>query len=209
MNTEVEPQWRYDPDYADKLFVHLHEDLRMRLDGARDPEFAHYHLLNVARLLRQLLDDEAPLVELVNERHKIDLIFPVVGLGAPKRAAIPSEYLKYKPDLNNHPPGYAIHILSREEFLEGEIANFGGQPIKRSDVISVVANCLGGVHLNKKLSMKWRRTIALFNERLIVGDTGSVIELTRGVGNRAFLALWPLRHAVEKFHGDDDPLAST
>jgi hypothetical protein len=202
MDTLPISEWRYDPDYADKLFVHLHEDLRIRLEAAaQDREFAHYHLLNVARLVRQLLDDDDPLIELVNERHKVDLVFPVASIGSPKRSEVPVEYRDYLPNLSNNPPGYFVHVLTREEFLDGEIGNFGGQSIKRSDVIAVVANCLGGVHLNKKLQMKWRRTITVFNQWLTVGDLGSVIELARGIGNRTYLALWPLRKAVEKFHG--------
>jgi tetratricopeptide (TPR) repeat protein len=134
----------------ESLFIYKLRDLRDRLKS-RD----EYNLLQVSALLRQLLQDEQPLVHSANRQVKWKVRFAVscAGVIDHYNSIFPS-----KPGLNivgdsidpETSPRDRIDLLDLSEFLALKVAGIWGRDYTVSDLISYGAHAGGGIHHNPK-----------------------------------------------------------
>lgn len=186
------------PEYVEKLFAHVYNDLGQRSE-ARD-DFRIYHQLNMARLVRQLLVDGTGLFNLANRYHKLPIRFLLGEIG-PVPAdlePIPSIYASLITDLNNFPPGYYIHPYKIDGFLASSQMVLAGRAFTVIEVVKYVANEFGGVHLSPYLKDEDDQLLARFNDTLKVGDDGVVLNRIDQVARITLRALAPLMKAIQE-----------
>lgn len=186
------------PEYVEKLFAHVYNDLGQRSE-ARD-DFRIYHQLNMARLVRQLLVDGTGLFDLANRYHKLPIRFLLGTIGpAPANLeSIPSIYSKLTPDINNFPPGYYIHPYKIGGFLASSPVILAGRTFKVVEIVKYVANNFGGVHLSPYLKEEDDQLLARFNDTLKVGSDGVVLNQIDQISRITLRALAPLMKAIQE-----------
>lgn len=194
------------PEYVEKLFAHVYNDLGQRSE-ARD-DFRIYHQLNMARLVRQLLVDGTGLFNLANRYHKLPIRFLLgeIGPAPADLEPIPSIYASLIPDLNNFPPGYYIRPYKIDGFLASSQMVLAGRAFSVIEVVKYVANEFGGVHLSPYLKDEDDQLLARFNDTLKVGDDGVVLNRIDQVSRITLRALAPLMKAIQEKY---DAIAKT
>ena len=194
------------PEYVEKLFAHVYNDLGQRSE-ARD-DFRIYHQLNMARLVRQLLVDGTGLFNLANRYHKLPIRFLLgeIGPAPADLEPIPSIYASLIPDMNNFPPGYYIHPYKIDGFLASSQMVLAGRAFTVIEVVKYVANEFGGVHLSPYLKDEDDQLLARFNDTLKVGDDGVVLNRIDQVARITLRALAPLMKSI---HEKYDAIAKT
>lgn len=184
-------------EYVEKLFAHMYFELGQRTE-ARDG-FRLYHQLNMARLVRQLLVDGTPLLNLVNRYYKLPIRFIVGDIGpAPVGLEpIPNVYAGNTPDLNSFPPGYYLHPYKIDGFLASSQIVIAGQSFSVREIVKHVANHFGGVHLSPYLQNEDDQLLARFNDSLKVGDDGAVLNRIDQISYITLRALAPLVQEIQ------------
>lgn len=184
-------------EYVEKLFAHMYVELGQRTK-ARD-EFRLYHQLNMARLVRQLLIDGTPLLNLTNRYYKLPIRFIIGDIGpAPGGLEpIPGIYADDVPDLNSFPPGYYLHPYKIGGFLASSQMMLAGQGFSVREIVKYVANHYGGVHLSPYLQDEDDQLLARFNDSVNVGGDGIVLNRIDQIARITLHALSPLMKAIQ------------
>jgi hypothetical protein len=138
----------------DIYFLYTLQDLRERLANQRRPFEYEYSLLKAAGLLRLLLIDGNPLVQLINRHYQEKLRFDVTKI------PIPQTGITYWQAGDLLHPGRArsffgeptsIHSLTLDEFLVLPVVAMDTKVLSVRDAIKFFANAEGGVHREEQL----------------------------------------------------------
>ena len=185
-------------EYVEKLFAHLYADLDQRI-RANDDNFRMYNQLNIARLTRQLLIDEAGVFNQANKYHKLPIRFIVAQVGpAPTSLkGIQSIYSDSLPDLNNFPPGHYLHPHNIDGYLAHSQIILADRNFSVREIIKYVANQFGGVHLSPYLKEEDDQLLARFNHVVRVGNDGIVLNCVNEIAQVTLRALRPLMKAIQ------------
>lgn len=209
-----------DFDYAEKLFVWAYCDLGRTWDVVRqhsdDQIFEmfnsdkSYLFLNMARLVRQLINDKHSLADVANRRFRRKLRFFVSEYGSSTDDDIAAlEKAKpYIPDPEMLPPGNYWKAVKLDTFLRSSSLTLGGGgpdgaehfTVTNSDLIDYFANCAGGVHLAPYMERARITQLRRFDLQFIVGDNGMVEAALGNMIAATLRALGPLYAEVTKFH---------
>ncbi len=131
----------------ERLLINTLADLQSRLD-----EGDEYNLIRAAGLIRQLLLDRAPLMDVVNmnykliikfktQKGKIDFQDKLVIDGVEVETVIGVSFIEAK-----HGDEQYTSYLTRDEFLKYKVIYFAGQDFTVFDIIKLCAHIYGGVH---------------------------------------------------------------
>lgn len=166
------------------LFVETLSDLTKRLSSKR-----RYDGLRISALVRQLLKDGNPLMDQANRESKTSITFRVRknadwGFGVD---AVPEV------SWNGLQPveGEEFVDLKKDEFLAARVIFLNGTCYSALQVISAVANVMGGVHLNKG-SSEADNALVGFAEKMITPVGELIFAATRDIGLVTLCALLPL-----------------
>jgi hypothetical protein len=184
---------------ADQLFVFTLDDLGRRVQRANDNALTsgerEYECLMIAFLLRKLLLDGHPLVDLVKRRHIAPILYPLVHWpvvsgsggtpieeGSGEAAPIWTHFVD---ELN----------LTRADMLGRPVAIWNNQVVTARDVIRHLANAAGGVHLGPPKGPKQMMLHEL--ERTVRVQGFSIAGFcVAAVGGATHRALAPLRQEI-------------
>jgi len=179
---------------AETLFIRSLEDLHLSINSSYE-----YEILRAAGIIRQLfLDGAASLVDQVNRKYQLKLVFEVVepkkplipGLSTPKLwCALDSI------DPKRMPSGQPSTGKSRDEFFALSIGSMDGTDYTIREVVKFVANVLGGVHSgtssdNKEKLLNELRNIYIFS------NINILLQHIQSIGRIILETLKPLRYKV-------------
>jgi hypothetical protein len=187
-----------------QLFVSTLDDLQSRL---QDPE-DEYKMLKAAGLVRQLLLDDRPLMDVVNKAHKIKIKFRVtkhparLGFHIDEQGVahvMPSGTMWFildgiDPDRF---PEYPVEELHRHYFLKVAVMNLKGREVTVKDIIKHAAHSEGGVHLGEPESAWLAAATGLMSFEIDGRKRSAAAASMKGIASVVLAAMQPLREAVE------------
>lgn len=162
-----------------RFFIDVLNDLREKCNSQ-----TNYNYVKAAGLLRQLLIDTNPLIDIINRDYKEKLIFEV----RPERA--PSSNKEIGPDglvyeifmsVTLMDPGQNdrnVVRLSRSQFFQYKFFNFHGKDITVLEILKLNANKKGGVHLDNQ--------VIKVKDELMVDMANSAINYKGGITSGAY-----------------------
>jgi hypothetical protein len=134
-----------------KFFLEVLDDLKSKCDSN-----SNYNYVKAAGLLRQLLIDEVPLIDIVNREYKEKIIYEVVKKSPdPPRQQIGQDGLVYTmvssiSFINPTPYSRDLDYINKDQFLKYKIFNYEGRDVSVLEILKLNANSKGGVHFEKK-----------------------------------------------------------
>lgn len=218
--TDTSPNDVIDLEYAEKLFVHVYSDLGRSWEAVcqytDDQLFEQFNLdksymfLNMARLVRQLVNDGIPLMHLANRRvrHRFVFFVPEYGSASDADTAAFNTAKPYVPDISLLPPGKYWKPVNIDAFLGySSLILGGGGPngnenyqVPNGHLIDYFANCAGGVHLAPYMDRARISQLTRFDLQVIVGDSGLVQTALGNMIAATLRALAPLRDKITDLH---------
>jgi len=176
---------------TDTLFIHTLDDLERRI-VSKD----WYEVLGASAFIRKLLLDEFPLVDRVNQLHKLKINFLIVDydlIGARPTIALMGDGL----DPDTSPPNVKTRLVNRAQFLKTIIFVAGDKQYSVRDVVLFEANVMGGVHAGSPKNEQERVLKQVNKFFLFSGGRASLQELC-SIGRIVLKALKPLRAKIEE-----------
>jgi hypothetical protein len=170
--------------HEDELFLRTLSDLAGKMTSADK-----YEWLRSSLLVRQLLIDGGTLVDQVNRRHGLKLTFAV-----PDASGLVDEHvLVYvaSDDLGACP----TRSVNRDGFFSTRLIYVNRQWFTVRDIVTTVANVLGGVHKGKPKDSD-QELLSELNAALQVMGAGAAVQQMRRIGRIALQGLTPLAEAV-------------
>lgn len=132
------------------LLINIANELDKRLE-----KNDHYNLIKASGLIRQLLLDEIPLIDVVNKNYKLKIRFKTQKQNHSFQNSFEQNGVVWETVIGVHfigpkhnDPEYTSY-LKRAEFLKYNIIYFEGKNFTVKDIIKLCANILGGVHFGK------------------------------------------------------------
>jgi hypothetical protein len=154
-----------------------------------------YDLLISSLLLRKLLMDGHPLMNIVNRRHHLKIAFdiceppavaPDIGLWSFIEGFDPTNYLRRHPGLVT---------VSLDSFLATVIMIVAGKAYSVKALIDQVAYVDGGVHLDESVTGERKLLAGARDQFFVMGIAVTQHPLTV-IGRIVLRALEPLRHVI-------------
>jgi hypothetical protein len=191
------------PDFIDSVFTATLDDLEVRLaPGRTDQGNSFYNALKVAALLRALVVS-APLYVQVNRARQLPVVVPI-AVGStwadfPWGKRVPEIYEPFCPPFDKGWEGMRWFPRSIDQYLNNDLTQFVVRDtVTPKEVIELLANGLGGVHLNEHVDASHLKALGM-HEALRIGDQQALeFALMTRVGPEILCALTPLRAAVLK-----------
>ena len=134
------------------FFVHTLDELRQKCNTE-----SNYNYVKASGILRQILIDENPLLDLVNKEYRKKILFEVVKPAplAPKQSisadgtvwteiGMGMSFMSPSKDKSRN------DMLTKDQFLKRRVITFGHQDISVLEIIKLNANKIGGVHIDIK-----------------------------------------------------------
>ena len=140
-----------DKKYSEGLFLKRLDDLE-KASKSKDM----YEILDLSRILRQLLLDGTPLIDQINREYKLKILFRITdcnplegcGKGFPKpKVALAAVGLGLDPDTDSL--NRKIIEIDKNAFLKRIILIRWGKEFTIRDIIKFEANAMGAIHLDK------------------------------------------------------------
>jgi hypothetical protein len=129
---------------SDRLFLHVLDDLdRLRNWGDAASE---YEALAISRLLRQLLLDAQPLVDVVNRDRRMRIRYRVNDRGVPRISGLREWAVLDGLDPDTAPPSDAVAAMTKDAMLRRPVMLTDGHEISAKELIKFHANVAGAVH---------------------------------------------------------------
>lgn len=186
-------------DYIELLFVH---------DVDRIPVLCgtgyQYDRVLLSSILRRLVIDGAGLAHLANRQFKLPLLVLVPepesgNVPRDQLPTVPEVIMKYAPEINerSHPPGFYHRPYYLNDFLKRPMGVLF-QPITAKDAILLVANKLGGVHIDPQFESQ---ALYEINKRISFFGKRGVYQIFDQVAGHIWRCLAPLRDLVVEGHG--------
>lgn len=173
----------------DLLFLRTMEDLERRV---MRPKRDEYELLAIAALLRRLLLDAEPLVDLVNRTRRLKIRFRTMYPATMTEVDLPEPPL---PGANTPFP-IGTKTVTKGEFLSRFAAFIAPYEYKVKDLILYGANIAGGVHAGLPRNDREATMMAGSETVRIFGLDPSIYELV-GIGQVIVKGLAPLYQQVK------------
>lgn len=178
-------------NHLEHLFIRTLEDLEKHIKSHDD-----YELQKVAGILRKLLLDESPLVDLVNRNYRIKYSFHVT---APDKR--PGKGIIFSCILDGIYPDTRAEIaasehISRDKLLAYEVICIKGKPYTVRDIILHESNVMGAVHASKP---KKEEDIHIYTLNIffpIIGGHRVSLSQLKGIGKVVLKGLDPIRQAI-------------
>jgi hypothetical protein len=134
------------------FFVNTLDELRQKCNTD-----SNYNYIKASGILRQILIDENPLLDLVNKEYRKKILFEVIKPSPPipKQSKGPDgtvwtdigmgmSFMSPSNDKSRN------EMLTKEQFLKRRVITFGHQDISVLEIIKLSANKIGGVHIDTK-----------------------------------------------------------
>jgi hypothetical protein len=177
---------------AEPLFLERCQQIKTLMQSHREID-----LLDLSAVLRQLLDDDRPLVHQANAKRRLKLKFHV-GLFRNQ----PDEYTSVQSledglDPETRPPGSPSREVDFDGFINHKILFLKGQAHSVLDVIKLGANVAGGVHRTDNPREK-QKLIAEYSASVGIGGLPGAIRQTKAIARVALKGFRPLIEAIEK-----------
>jgi hypothetical protein len=132
------------------FFVNTLDELRQKCNTA-----SNYNYVKASGILRQILIDENPLLDLVNKEYRKKILFEVIKPTppAPKQSIGPdgSVWTEIGMGMSFMSPSKdksRNDMLTKDQFLKRRVISFGYQDISVLEIIKLNANKIGGVHID-------------------------------------------------------------
>jgi hypothetical protein len=134
------------------FFVHTLDELRQKCNTE-----SNYNYVKASGILRQILIDENPLLDLINKEYRKKILFEVnkPAPPAPKQSigadgtvwtdiGMGMSFMSPSKDKSRN------EMLTKDQFLKRRVISFGHQDITVLEIIKLNANKIGGVHIDTK-----------------------------------------------------------
>ena len=182
---------------AERLFLNTLADLERRAEASDE-----YEVLMSAALLRKLLMNGLPLMDQVNQKHRLRLRFPINGVTPYEELVLEDRPVYWSledaldPELD-HPPGLqAPQDATRDQLLGRRVMVVKGQTVTVRDLIDQLAHIEGAVHSGSPREQR-EATLKEASREVFVGGLPAGLRQVRAVGRVVLRGLAPLREAVE------------
>ena len=134
------------------FFINTLDELRQKCNTE-----SKYNYVKASGILRQILIDENPLLDLVNKEYRKKILFEVIKPTPPKpKQSIGSDgtiwidlgmgmsFMSPSKDKSRN------EMLTKDQFLKRSVISFEHQDISVLEIIKLNANKIGGVHIDPK-----------------------------------------------------------
>jgi hypothetical protein len=177
------------------IFKYKYERLQELLKGGPEVQ-----LLDVAAILRHLLLDGEPLVDIVNREFRIPIRFKVFRSATEiyerdKLAGSTSTFVFVG---NTRPPFAPLREIKKDKFLNFDLYYLDGTKFTVKQVIRLCANELGGVHNQKDFSKSEEQMLRTLNKAFSIGGVSSALAALQLIGSTTIEALEKLYSLVSK-----------
>ncbi|MGA7577646.1 MAG: hypothetical protein ACLQUW_12690 [Desulfobaccales bacterium] len=178
----------------EQLYLKTLDDLNYRIIS-HDP----YQILGLSALIRKLFLDDHPLVDQVNQEHKLKFIFNVClpnqnifGLPGMEVYTIQDGL---DPDTSIR-PGKPTTQLGRDQFFKTIVLVINGKNYTIKEVVLFEANIMGGVHAGAP-KLEKDKIMKTLNDQLSVGGYPSSLRQLKAIARVVKKALAPLTEHVK------------
>lgn len=175
------------------LFLRTLEDIERRLTQ-EDP----YEILLIAGLIRKLFLDDHPLIDQINKKYKIKLLFDI---GIPKK--IPNDFIESNfwswqdgVDPNSGLATIHRHTVNRDQFFKVIVMLIEGHQYSIKEIILFEANVMGGVHAGSPKCDK-ECILKEFGPVLTIGGLTSHLRQLKSIARVILKTITPLKTAVK------------
>ncbi len=198
------------------LFLETLRDLEQRVTaalrhlhaGTGGDSASEYHALMIAVLLRKLLLDGRPLVDVVNRHHQLRIRYPVDHWPVLSGTSSPGVSVTVLPRPVRDPPLYDPRVLPLllDEFLDTDdmtaaqllakpVLAWNDARVTARELILHVAHVEGAVHVGEPTDARGR-TISQVTAIVGYGKYPAVLVCLAAIGRVVLLGLAPLRDKV-------------
>ena len=183
---------------ADRLLIATLDDLAERINSP----MTEYEVLGIAALLRRLLLDSPPLLDVVNREHRLKVRFVVANDDAYRDMVLGDGAMFWSAQDGLDPetslPGmHGTLELNRDQFLARPVMASRGRLISVRDVITHGANVAGAVHLTSQPKDESHQEISGWAEALGIGGYPAGTRELQAIGRVVLKALAPVRAAAQ------------
>lgn len=185
-----------------RFFLDVLADLRVKCDSK-----SNYNYVKAAGLLRQLLLDDPPLMDLINKEYKDKIVFGVrKQYPSPLNQHVGKDGVTYTTIiavsfLNPGADKKYVDYLKRDKFLKHRIFNFGGRDITVLEILKLNANKKGGIHLDNKPN-KNTKELLIDIANTTVNYTGEITGGAYAVKEIGNITLKALKNLEDKVKAD-------
>ena len=159
-------------------------------------------LLEISVILRQMFLDGNPLIDQVNRKHKLKLLFPVgtstvdsIKRDIERDAPLPAFFVRGDVTLKDDD----VFYVNRNRFLSHPVCYIDGTHYTSRDIINLCANKLGGIHADAAdKDTDKESAIRAINKHLSVLGMPFAFASLRAVGRCAHIGLNDLYNLVSK-----------
>jgi hypothetical protein len=132
------------------LLINIYNDLRKKLEVGDK-----YSLIKASGLIRQLLLDATPLIDLVNRDYRVKIVFKIHKNKPKFNDFVDRNGQKWETVIGvtlmnpNHNDEEYISYVKRDAFLDYPVINFAGLDFNVQEIIKICAHVYGGIHTGK------------------------------------------------------------
>lgn len=176
----------------EQFFLDTVKDLDEKLaDGSP------YQLKKAAALIRLLLFDEYSLAITISSRYKKKLIFPTINY---KSMVFPGKPIVSGFGLDvSYMPTMKPYLNTFDEFKDAPAVTHNNSLVSVKDVIKLIANVQGGVHLGKVRSYEaGQQKLLEINEDFVSNELGLSLHCLVDIGRVVLQAMIPLVDSIQK-----------
>ncbi len=189
--------WEATLSHVESLFLNTLRDLGVRIADADE-----YNILGASALIRKLLIDGSPLVDQVNQEHRLKLTFGISDSN-PSIPGVPEPTFwsvqdGLDPDTSR--PGKPRKVVNRDQLLSTVLAIVDGRSYTLREIVLFEANIMGGIHTGSPKEDK-EKVLQVLNSGLAIGGYRASLRQLQAIGRVVLKGLEPLRTAVASKHG--------
>jgi hypothetical protein len=179
---------------AETLFIKSLDDLHFSINSSDE-----YEILRAAGIIRQLfLDGAASLVDQVNRKYQLKLVFKVIEPKQPLIPGLPPPKMWCALDSidpRRMPAARFSSDISRDSFFRLTIGSMDGTDYNIHEVAKFVANVLGGVHSGTPSDQK-EKLLNELRDTYIFSNVNILLQHIQSIGRIILETLKPLRYKV-------------
>ncbi len=181
---------------ADDLFLNTLKDLEARSAAADE-----YEVLLSAGLLRKLLMDGTPLVDVINQVHRLKVRFPINAESPYEHTVLQMRpvYWSLEDGIDpgtDAPPGLQAPVeASRDQLLRRRVMRVKGHDVTVRDLIDQLAHVEGAVHIGNPQD-KRAEVLKEVSRTIYIGGLPAGVRQMRSIARVVARGLIPLRDAV-------------
>jgi hypothetical protein len=170
-----------------KLFLETLKDIKKRV-ASNDA----YEILLISALLRKLLLDDFPLLDQVNRKYKLKILYEITKI---QEALVQNSEYYISADMldpETAPPSKKSQKVSRDQFLKTTVLSVYGKRYSIKDIILFEANIMGGIHAGATKEVKEHALEQINRIYEVQSSRGSLLQL-KAIARVVLKALEPLK----------------